>query len=400
MKRVVSLLVILSMLIPVAACRRVQEKPNNVGNNVTITPTATPTIIPTATPEADPAKLEDTSKRVSVNIVQNKDGVCNKAGREVVSITYDTATLLTDGEAAGFLGDSLKSQADEFLKEFYNADAEEITKENPEGKYEADFNILPKRIEEGLASFVVVEYSYLMGVHPNTFKLASNYDLENQRQLKLEDLTEDYAALDKFLQEYVLKLMSEYKDADGFFNDYKNSVSSIVTDGAWYFSEDGITFICNAYTIGPYALGIMEFTVPYEELSSYINEKWLPKEHLGGAEDTASVSIASEYDTLGYEVYKLNLNSQGRTFAITTDKTIYDVTISSVTYDSSNEEFLINRVMYKCSRLSSKELLEITAVIPELIPDLQLTYKLMDGSTITNYITESGKDGSLLLVEK
>jgi hypothetical protein len=388
MKRIIALLTIIAMLIPASAC-----KPRENNGNVTVEPTVTTE--PTVTPEAQ--EPEDTGKRLSISIAKKHDGLKDKKGKEIVSIDYDTASVSVDDEPIEYFGKALQEKADSFLKFFYDVNTVELSQMASDAKYGADYKISPQRMDEGAVSFVLTEYADTMGVHPNTDKLTFNYDIEKQCQIKLEDLTSDYAALEKLLHEYVLKLMSEHKYAGEFFDGYKDSISSIVADGLWYFSDDGITFICNTDTIAPYAVGIMEFTVPYEELSSYIDKRWLPKEHRLGAEDTTSVSIASDYDISGYKVFKLNLDSKGRTFAIATDKTIYDVTLSSVTYDSDSEVFSVNRVMYKCSRLSSKELLEITADIPEVIPNLQLTYKLMDGSTVTNYISESGKDGSLLL---
>lgn len=389
MRRAIALLVIITMMLSAMACRK---RVNNDSNDVPVT--IEPTI-----DTFEPQETEDTSKRVSVILTRKHDSVSDMNGKEAVSIDYDTASVSVDDEHIECFGKVLQEQADSFLKFFYDISTEEISQMGPDDKYEVDYKISPQRMDEGIVSFVMTEYANTLKAYPDISKLAVSFDVEKQCQIKLEDLTEDYPALQKFLHEYVLRLMSEHKYSSSFFDGYEDKILSIVTDGLWYFSDDGITFICNTYVIAPYAVGIMEFTVPYEELSIYIDKKYHPKEHIGGAEDTTSVSIASDYDSSGYNVISLNLNSEGRTFAITTDKTIYDVTLSSVSYDSDNEEFIVNRVLYKCSRLTSKELLEITADIPEVTPNLQLIYKLVDGSTITNYISESGRDGRLFLSE-
>ncbi len=389
MKRVVALLIIAAMLLSAAACKSRGNNDNNKDDPVTIVPTVTPEV----------KEPEETGKSVSVIIDQKHDGITDSNGKEVVSIDYDTASVFVDEEPIDYIGKALQEEADLFLKFFYNINIDGISEMGSDAKYEADYKISPRRVDEGLACFVLTEYGYTMGVHGNTERLAVNYNIESQCQVKLEELSGDYPSLEKLLHEYVLKLMSESKYHEEFYQGYEDSISSVVADGTWYFSDDGITFICNAYVIAPYATGIMEFTVPYEELSSYIDKKWLPKEHAYGAEESSSVSITSDYETSGYDVIKLNIDSEGRTFAIATDKTIYDVTLSSVNYDSDYEEFILNRIIYRRSRLSSKEMLEITAYIPELIPNLQLTYRLMDGTTITSYVSESGEDGELLLSE-
>jgi len=389
MRRVIVLLIVITMIVPAMACRKRENSDNN-DDPVTIEPTITPD---------EPQVTEDISKRVSVVFARKHDSVSDMNGKEAVSIDYDTASVLIDDEPIEYFGKVLQEQADSFLKFFYNISTEEISQIGSDYKYEVDYKISPQRMDEGVISFAMTEYANTLEAYPNISKLAISFDVEKQSQIKLKDLTGDYAALEKFLHEYVLKLMSEHKYAGDFFDGYEDKISSIVADGLWYFSDDGITFICNTYVIAPYAVGIMEFTVPYEELAIYIDKKYHPKEHVGGAEDTTSVKILSDYDISGYKVLKLDLDSEGRTFAIVTDKTIYDVTLSSVTYDSDNEEFVVNRVLYKCSRLTNRELLEITADIPEVTPDLQVTYKLVDGSTVTNYISESGKDGSLFLSE-
>lgn len=389
MKRVITLLIVITMIFPAMACKGRNNSDNN-DNPATIEPTITP----------DGSQvIEETSKRISAFLTQKHDSVSDVNGKEAVSIDYDTAVVFIDDKPVEYFGKVLQEQADSFLKFFYNMSTDEISQIDSNYKYEADYKISPQRMDEGVISFAMTEYANTLGPYPNISRLAVSFDVEKQCQIKLKDLTGDYSALEKFLHEYVLKLISEHKHAENFFDGYEDKISSIIADGLWYFSDDGITFICNTDVIAPHAVGIMEFTVPYDELSIYIDKRYNLKEHVGGADDTSSVNILSDYDTSGYKVLKLNLDGGGRTFAIVTDKTVYDVTVSSVTYDSDNEEFIINRALYKCNRLTNRELLEITADIPEVTPDLQLTYKLVDGSTITNYISESGKDGSLFLSE-
>lgn len=389
MRRAIALLIIITMIVSPVVCRKNKNTDSNDG---------TVTIEPVVNPE-EPQTIEEDCKRISVSLSRKHDSITDMNGREVVSIDYDAASVLIDDEPVEYFGKALQEKADSFLKFFYDADAEEISQIGSDYKYKADFKIFPQRMDEKVMSFVMAEHSNTIEDGQNDSRLAVCFDVEKECQLKLKDLTEDYASLEKFLYEYVLKLMSENKFSGEFFDGYENSIGSVVTDGLWYFSDDGITFICNADIIAPYDAGIMEFTVPYEELSGYIDKKFLPKGHTGGAEDTTSVSIMSEYDASGYKVLKLDLDSDGRSFAITTDKTIYDVSLCSVTYDGDSEEFTVNRVLYKCSRLTRSELLEITADIHEEMPALQLTYKLVDGCTITNYISENEKDGSLLVSE-
>ena len=49
----------------------------------------------------------------------------------------------------------------------------------------------------------------------------------------------------------------------------------ILTEDTWYFSDQGLVIISNEYIITPHAVGILEFTIPYNELT-FIKPCYLP----------------------------------------------------------------------------------------------------------------------------
>lgn len=57
------------------------------------------------------------------------------------------------------------------------------------------------------------------------------------------------------------------KNPSLYYGDYPNLVKFFELSARWYFSEDGLVVFFNPFEIAPYSAGIVEFTLPYGDLS-------------------------------------------------------------------------------------------------------------------------------------
>ena len=57
------------------------------------------------------------------------------------------------------------------------------------------------------------------------------------------------------------------------------------------------------------------------------------------------------------------------------------------------------RMLWQRNYMTDGEAMELVCYIPDVVPNIMLEYRLADGTVINRGIFQSGKDGSILLVE-
>ena len=121
--------------------------------------------------------------------------------------------------------------------------------------------------------------SYSGGAHPNSWRLAVSFDLNNGQDLQMADLTDDVDGMRAAVAE---NLLYQVKKSDvwaqdgeeGFFEDYQDTIQTWM-DQCLIFVDSGVTVAFSPYTIAPYAAGEQSFQVPYSLLKPYFNERAL-----------------------------------------------------------------------------------------------------------------------------
>lgn len=113
-----------------------------------------------------------------------------------------------------------------------------------------------------ILSYIADKYMYRGGAHGISSRYACNFDLSTGKQIREEDFfREGYdAKLTSLLTLHLKESLSSPEDIDMLF------VKEIEPNGNFYLSEEGVTYIYNHYEIAPYSMGIIEVTVPWEEL--------------------------------------------------------------------------------------------------------------------------------------
>lgn len=140
------------------------------------------------------------------------------------------------------------------------------------------------RADEKMLSVLESSYEYTGGAHPNSACVAYNFDTATGKRLALADITDDLDGLREECVESIRGALADSESADMLFDDYENHLEDILTDATWYTGEDGFHIICNEYIITPHAAGILDFVLPYEEMTT-LSEKYIPEQ--SGAEKAA-----------------------------------------------------------------------------------------------------------------
>ncbi|MCD8330880.1 MAG: RsiV family protein, partial [Lachnospiraceae bacterium] len=135
-------------------------------------------------------------------------------------------------------------------------------------------------------------------VHGDSGYTTVNFNAESGEILTLNDILEDADGFQEAAQTYIVeKLGGEY--ADELFEGYEETVSSLWdAEPVWYLNAEGITFVFNPYEIGPYAMGTVRVTCPYENISDYMKEDYVGLEGTGSAQFSENTEIKTESGTV------------------------------------------------------------------------------------------------------
>ncbi|WP_299337712.1 DUF3298 and DUF4163 domain-containing protein [uncultured Psychroserpens sp.] len=222
------------------------------------------------------------SCKEDISIIFSEKNIESSAGAEI-SVNYPKATSTNEGSELINstlenyianqlnLGDELSknTKIEDALKQFNN-EFISFKEEFPEvsHKWEAfiDGEITYQSPE--LICIAVNSYLDTGGAHGNTHIKFLNFDAQTGKLLSKEDLILNTDELSKVVEK---KLKTEIKAnaddqsmEDVFFGKDFQLPESIG------YSDEGLIILYNTYEIASYAQGIIEFTIPFEEISSFI----------------------------------------------------------------------------------------------------------------------------------
>lgn len=170
-----------------------------------------------------------------------------------------------------------RSRLKEAAQEHWNGD--------PHGfqAYCTQFDTKILRGDQRVLSFQEQVYSYTGGAHGNVAVSGYTYDSQSGKKLELEDVV---SSLDG-LCSYLVQSLSSGEYREELFQGWEDvvrrevfgeSANGRVYELSWALGPDGMKVYFSPYEIGPWALGTVTVTVPYEEKTVGIGERWTPAE--------------------------------------------------------------------------------------------------------------------------
>lgn len=147
-------------------------------------------------------------------------------------------------------------------------------KENWGEGYTMEIVYVPKRTDPLAISFLIQAATYMGGAHPSEFQAAVNFDTQTGRRLRLSDvISTDENTAKKEILAAILEQTKQDPYKDMLWEGYESNIADLLTEDSWYLTEDGLHIIGNEYIISPYAAGILNFVIPYNDA------KFLEKEY-------------------------------------------------------------------------------------------------------------------------
>lgn len=250
-----------------------------------------------------------------------------------------------------------------------------------------------RRADDRVVSISFDDTVLIGGAHPVYARTCYNFDTATGEQLTLECLQADRQALTSAL---IACAQTQY-DAGELYDDYLDVIGDLVADGRWYFSDEGMVFSAQEYEIAPYVFGFVELALPYRELTGHIDDGWMP---LAQPDGMVQMSVCTP-DQLpdGAVRYAALIDEDGEMLAVCPDAEAFGVRLSDVQYNDGNGVYYESRTLWYISRLTPQEALLVRTQLPDTFPDLQLSWMAPDGTRCRRLLSQSGEDGSFLLLE-
>lgn len=313
------------------------------------------------------------------------------------SQSLGTAVVRSDGhgraaeeinESLGELYEKLREEADY---------TQRVAADQPEDNVVAlSYRCTPwaERCDTRVLSLVFDVAQNLGGVHDSLVRYARSYNSYTGELLTLDDVAKNTEQLKTFIGNYVIGLAGgeEYMP-DGesiLFPEFEETIKNIVAEGQqWYFDERGLVIYANPYDIAPYGYGVLCFTVPYTALEEFMDADFMPPLEREGEN---GMMLAEAGDSFRHEdvsmVGSVTVDEGAQSVILSAEETVYDIKLYSA-----------ERMLWQRNYMTDGESMELVCYIPDVVPNIMLEYRLADGTVINRGIFQSGKDGSILLVE-
>ena len=418
-KKVISLLLCAALALSLAACSTKPE--TSAEPTAAADPTPVPPVSsPEATAEPDPVV-----KNLNVPIVsvrrENEDFYTadNAALLLVYAAAEPSVSMNGNDAAAAAINETLHKQytdfsagvesSDEYAvsgKESYLAAARDDLAWQTENGNAAGFSSYSLMRQTNvrynaryLLSLTYDDTSFMGGAHGYTGRYGHTFDIRTGRELTLADLADNY---DAFLSAAVEQLRdisygAEYA-AYGLNEGYEDQLAGLFREGNWYFNDEGLVLIANPYELASYAAGRIEFTLPYAWLAYQIKADYLPAEREADGTLTAELSESADAAGSATYVYDTGTGGLGACVTFTASGTVEDIALNAVTYLEYSNLYRVDGTLWYAERLSDGESVCVQTWIPDVMPNLAISWRDSEGEH-TKYISQSGMDGSLILMD-
>ena len=386
-----------------------------------LTPEPTPEPTPAPTPEPTPAPSpEPKEERVTVSINRTELSAMDPQSGQtrILSFTYDTpiVEMESNPEAAKKINEFIALQSEAFytgenygdgfgtgynnmltLAEDNYVYQVESGAENPGIEMSADRRAAVVRNDGTVLSFLINDYYYMGGAHGSTICRAYCFDVSSGELLTLKTVSSDPAAFAVALANVMIMQVNESEELqqriDLLSSDLASALSALVREGSWYFDYDAIVIFSDDYEISSHASGPVAFRIPYDAVAEHLVPRYLSVAPEGDVQFYITPTDAvGEADIEIIDMVRVGDGEQ--TLYLIANGKAHDVRLTSVEYSGA---FYETAQLWSCS-VMEKCAVQVSTWIPDGMPNLKLSYRTADG--LQNlYLTQSGEDGSLILMD-
>lgn len=250
--------------------------------------------------KGEPVKEEEPEQEdketLSVSFIYEENSGSSPKEDQTHSYTYSytrpVITIAGNESAAQRIQESIDAQIDRFLMYVKGGELGEVFEDAfpIEPAYD-NLGVVVMRADEKVVSLQFMDEGYNGGAHGWANVSYRNYFTSTGEEITFADLGEGFR---EKAMELVRQKADEMQAKEPiFFGDYEESIPLVVLDGTedmnavhasvydwwsgeddvenaastptYYITEDGFVFVSGQYVLQPYACGIVDFVIPYED---------------------------------------------------------------------------------------------------------------------------------------
>lgn len=330
-------------------------------------------------------------KIINANAAKNGGDVVidmtTASGKDGVRYMSPTVFMSERSEAADKINESLRAMETEYTTKTYQDNYGHYTQNIGDGTaqglsaFSMSRTIRSERADSSIVSLRIVDRASLGTT--STLKISgSTFNSQTGEEIKLADLGDSSEKIVNAVSEKILVSFNEDPKYQGvFFNEgYSETIKSLVSDGHWYLSADGIVIIANPGEIADAAAGFYEFTVSYDELGDVINKDFIPSSDLSGNEGDVSVAFTADSKASDLTLLGSAAATDIKSLLLSASGNVYDLDVYTINYNESAKTYTLVQQVLACSDMSDGAALAINAELEGTTPTMVVRFKLADGT--------------------
>ena len=348
--------------------------------------------------------VDDFSNNARVDITVTKDhkiinanaGSCGgdvvvdmstESGEDNVTYMSPTVFMPDRSETAEKINASLDSMETEYATKTYQDNYGLYTQNIGDGTaqglsaFSMNRTIRTERADSSIISLRIVDRASLGTT--DTLKISgTTYDSQTGNEITLADLGESSEKIVNTVSEKILVSFNEDAKYQGvFFNEgYSETIKSLISDGHWYLSSEGIVIIANPGEIADSSAGFYEFTVSYDDLKDVINADLIPDSDRDGSEGDIDVVFAADSKASDLTLLGSAAATDIKSLLLSASGNIYDLDVYTINYNESAKTYTLVQQVLACSDMSDGAALAINAELEGTTPTMVVRFKLADGT--------------------
>ena len=252
------------------------------------------------------------------------------------------------------------------------------------------------RGDDRILCILARDYLYSGGAHGSCMQQYYVFDTLTGERLNFGDMTDGPNGLWADVVEKMVHKVQTDPDFSGRMDmvqedQYHTALAALIREGSWYLTEDSFCLESQQYELGGYAAGIIEFSIPLEELSQHIKNEYMPEPPETGRLNLTEKSRFLEVDLIqqGEHPVRLSLEADG---------TLRDFSLFTLVPYANGEGVHKGKTLWSAGKVQNCAL-GLLAEIPELLPSLGVEFRGEDGGLLTFGIMQSGENGQYFLME-
>ena len=188
-----------------------------------------------------------------------------------LTIEYPEIALTGNPDAAKLINEEIALRADECVKvaeELYQDAVDSYNVLHQQGfpfPWEAYLQFRVTYNAHGLLSLYSDLYVYSGGAHGNTQRSSATWALDQGTRGTLDSFCKPDADYQGFILETILKQAQQNVANDPeimYFDNYQDLIKENFNPQSFYLIPEGLVIYYQQYAVGPYSMGIIEFTIP------------------------------------------------------------------------------------------------------------------------------------------